>query len=131
VYEKKIVLDTEKGALLHIIVQYAIPPSQPPVIAYNIAQHIFPTTPFVFVAIKYWQYLVRAKPRAEQGNSSRNRPVELLHTVCVLCPLCIINYKPSTSPPLSQFPVRVSSCPLCIINYKPSVNVNLAVNGLN
>jgi len=58
---KKIVLDTEKGALLHIIVQYAIPPSQPPFIAYNIAQYNFPTTPFI--AIKYWQYLVRAKQR--------------------------------------------------------------------
>jgi len=36
----------------------AISPSQPPFIAYNIAQYIFPTTPFI--AIKYWQYLVRA-----------------------------------------------------------------------
>jgi len=34
-------------------------PSQPPTIAYNIAQYIFLTTPFI--AIKYWQYLVRAK----------------------------------------------------------------------
>jgi len=53
---KKIVLDTGKGALLHIIVQYPAP--SPPFIAYNnnIAQYIFPTTPFI--AIKYWQYLV-------------------------------------------------------------------------
>ena len=57
VSEKKIVPDTEKGALLHIIVRYP-PPTQPPFIAYNIAQYIFPTTPFI--AIKYWQYLVRA-----------------------------------------------------------------------
>ena len=43
-----------------IIAHYcAIPTSQPPFIAYNIAQYIFPTTPFI--AIKYWQYLVRAK----------------------------------------------------------------------
>ena len=32
-----------------IIVHYcAIPPSQPPFIAYNIAQYIFPTTPFIY-----------------------------------------------------------------------------------
>jgi len=37
----------------------AIPRSQPPFIAYNIAQYIFPTPPFI-IAIKYWQYLVRA-----------------------------------------------------------------------
>jgi len=55
---KKIVLDTEKGALLHIAHYCAIPPSQLPFIAYNIAQYIFPTTPFI--AITYWQYLVRA-----------------------------------------------------------------------
>ena len=39
--EKKFVLDTEKGLLLHIIVQY--PHHSPPLlIAYNIAQYIFP-----------------------------------------------------------------------------------------
>jgi len=62
VSEKKIVLDTGKGALLHIIVQY--PPPNPPLpfIAYNIAQYIFPTTPFIAKKnIGYWQYLVRAK----------------------------------------------------------------------
>jgi len=43
-----------------IIAHYcAMPPSQPSFLAYNIAQYIFPTTPFI--AIKYWQYLVRAK----------------------------------------------------------------------
>jgi len=43
-----------------IIAHYcAIPPYQPPFIAYNIAQYIFPTTPFI--AVKYWEYLVRAK----------------------------------------------------------------------
>jgi len=44
-----------------IIAYYcAIFPSQTqtPFIAYNIAQYIFPTTPFI--AIKYWQYLVWA-----------------------------------------------------------------------
>ena len=45
-----------------IIAHYcAIPPSQPPFIAYNIVQYIFPTTPFI-IAVKYWQYLVRANP---------------------------------------------------------------------
>ena len=47
-----------------IIAHYcAISPSQPPFIAYNTAQYIFPTTPFIsfLIAIKYWQYLVRAK----------------------------------------------------------------------
>ena len=38
-----------------------LPPSQPPFIAYNIAQYIFPTTPFI--AIKYWQHLVRGPIR--------------------------------------------------------------------
>ena len=56
---KKIVLDTENGKGGIIAHYCAIPPSQPPVIAYNIAQYILPTTPFI--AIKYWQYLVRAK----------------------------------------------------------------------
>ena len=43
-----------------IIAHYcAISPSQTPFIAYNIAQYIFPTTP-PFIAIKYWQYLVKA-----------------------------------------------------------------------
>ena len=42
-----------------IIAHYcAISPSQTPFIAYNIAQYIFTTTPFI--EIKYWQYLVRA-----------------------------------------------------------------------
>ena len=51
-----------------IIANYcAISPSQPPFIAYNIAQYTFPTTPFI--AIKYWQYLVRAKCRL-QGRAS-------------------------------------------------------------
>ena len=49
-----------------IIAHYcAIPPSQPPFIAYNIAQYISPTTPFIFIAIKYWQYLVRANAQLE------------------------------------------------------------------
>ena len=62
---KKFVPDTEKGALLHIIENYcAISPSQPPFIAYNIAQYIFPTTPLI--AIKYWQYLVRAKSASKK-----------------------------------------------------------------
>jgi len=44
----------------------AISPSQPPFIDYNIAQYIFPTTPFI--AIKYWQYLVMAKvPTVDTG----------------------------------------------------------------
>jgi len=63
VSEKTIVLDTEKGALLHIIVQYPLPAPLYclQTILYNIycAQYIFPMTPFF--AIKYWQYLVRAK----------------------------------------------------------------------
>ena len=42
-----------------IIAHYcAISPSQPPFIAYNIAQYIFPTTPFIAAIITYWQYLV-------------------------------------------------------------------------
>ena len=46
-----------------IIAHYCgIPLSQPPFIAYNIAQCIFPTTPFIaYCNKKYWQYLVRAK----------------------------------------------------------------------
>jgi len=59
VSEKKFVLDTERGIIAHYC---AIPPSQPPFIAYKIAQNIFPTTPFI--AIKYWQYLVRANIQA-------------------------------------------------------------------
>jgi len=40
----------------------AIPPSQPPFIAYNIAQYIFPMTPFIAMKnIGNMQYLVRAK----------------------------------------------------------------------
>jgi len=59
VSEKKSFSTRKRGHyIVHIIVQY--PPSQPPFIAYNIAQEIFPTTPFI--AIIYWQYLVRAKP---------------------------------------------------------------------
>ena len=51
---KKNSCQTRKGG---IIAHYcAISPSQPPFIAYNIAQYIFPTTPFI--AIKYWQYLI-------------------------------------------------------------------------
>jgi len=46
----------KRGIIAHYC---AIPLSQPPFIAYNIAQYISPTTPFI--AIKYWQYLVRAK----------------------------------------------------------------------
>jgi len=46
----------EGGIIAHYC---AISPSQPPFISYNIAQYIFPTTPFI--AIKYWQYLVRGK----------------------------------------------------------------------
>jgi len=59
VFEKKIVLGTEKGEGGIIAHYCAIPPSQPPFISYNISQYISPTTPFI--AIKYWQYLVRAK----------------------------------------------------------------------
>jgi len=60
VFEKKIVLDTEKGG---IVAHYcAIPLSQPPFIAYSIAQYISPTPPFI--AIKYWQYLVRVRAKS-------------------------------------------------------------------
>ena len=55
-----------------IIAHYcAIPPSQPAFIAYNIAQYIFPTTPFI--AIKYWQYLVRAKPSKGQEAQKKKK----------------------------------------------------------
>jgi len=64
VSEKKIVLDTEKGALLHIIEQYP-PPSRYCVLT---AQYIFSTTPFI--AIKYWQYLVRAKMQTRSASRS-------------------------------------------------------------
>ena len=41
------------------------PPSPPSFIAYNIAQYTFPTTPFI--AIKYWQYFVRAKAKSQSA----------------------------------------------------------------
>ena len=50
----------KKGIIAHYC---AIPPSQPPFIAYNIAQYIFPTTPFI--AIKYWQYAISCKGQSE------------------------------------------------------------------
>jgi len=40
----------KRGIIAH---NCAIPPSQPPFIAYNIAQYISPTTPFI--AIKYME----------------------------------------------------------------------------
>ena len=53
-----------------------MPPSQPPFIAYNIAQYIFPTTPFI--AIKYWQYLVRANAPTATANRQREQVCSLL-----------------------------------------------------
>jgi len=42
--EKKSILDAEKG---HYCTLLCNTPSQPPFIAFNIAQYIFPTTPFI------------------------------------------------------------------------------------
>jgi len=52
VSEKKTVLDTEKRGIITHYCAIPIPPSQPPFIAYNIAQYIFPTTPFIAIKIK-------------------------------------------------------------------------------
>jgi len=62
VSEKKSVLDTEKGYYCTLLCNTSLP--APPFIAYNIAQYIFPTTPFT--AIKYWQYQYLVKVRAKR-----------------------------------------------------------------
>jgi len=50
-----------KGGIAHYCTLLCDIPLPAPFIAYNIAQYIFPATPFI--AIKYWQYFVRAKVR--------------------------------------------------------------------
>jgi len=62
VSEKVPFLTRKAGIIAHYSCNTYIPAwSQPPFIAYKIAQYIFTTTPFIVIAIKYWQYLVRAK----------------------------------------------------------------------
>ena len=56
---KKIVLDTEKGAILHNYCAIPPSPSQPPLLPTTLRNIFSLATPFI--AIKYWQYLVRAK----------------------------------------------------------------------
>ena len=60
--KKKSFSTRKRGIIAHYC---AIPPSQPPFIAYNIAQYIFSTTPFI--AIKYWQYLVRVNTSVQHS----------------------------------------------------------------
>jgi len=76
VLEKKNRSQHGKGS---IIAHYcAIPPSQPPFIAYNIAQYIyFPHDP-LYNNKKYWQYLVRAKAKALEDAGNAGAPLELL-----------------------------------------------------